>query len=273
MKDILADAKKLIRQADAILVTAGAGMGVDSGLPDFRGIEGFWKAYPAIKDLGLRFEEMANPQWFEDDPTLAWAFYGHRLNLYRETTPHNGFLELLKLCEKKKNGYFVFTSNVDAQFQKAGFNDDKIVEIHGQIEHFQCQINCTDQIWKDKDTFIEIDEDNFRATGELPTCLNCGSIARPNILMFGDWGYNSQRRDMQSNRLQNWLKMAGKIVILEFGAGVSVPTVRFFGEDITSKYDAKLIRVNPRDADAPTGELSISLGAKEAIELFTLSYI
>ena len=60
-----------IRDADALLITAGAGMGVDSGLPDFRGTEGFWKAYPAIAKLGLRFAEIANPEWFEKTPELA----------------------------------------------------------------------------------------------------------------------------------------------------------------------------------------------------------
>ena len=55
---------------------SGAGMGVDSGLPDFRGQHGFWRAYPAIAGLGLSFEEMANPAWFKRDPHLAWAFYG-----------------------------------------------------------------------------------------------------------------------------------------------------------------------------------------------------
>ncbi len=62
-------------------------MGVDSGLPDFRGAEGFWRAYPVMAKLGLSFEEMANPAWFQTDPHLAWAFYGHRLNLYRRTQP------------------------------------------------------------------------------------------------------------------------------------------------------------------------------------------
>ena len=80
-----------IKNADAILITAGAGIGVDSGLPDFRGNKGFWKAYPPIAKLGISFSEMANPMWFERNPKLAWAFYGHRLNLYRKTTPHKGF--------------------------------------------------------------------------------------------------------------------------------------------------------------------------------------
>ena len=96
-------------------------MGVDSGLPDFRGAQGFWRAYPAIAKLGLSFAEMANPAWFSENPHLAWAFYGHRLNLYRQTTPHQGFSQLLEIGSSKAHGYFVFTSNVDGQFQRAGF--------------------------------------------------------------------------------------------------------------------------------------------------------
>src|SRR5664279_5022571 len=100
--DKLRSAAEKIKAADALLVTAGAGMGVDSGLPDFRGTTGFWNAYPAIAKLGLSFEEMANPSWFEKAPNLAWAFYGHRLHLYRATTPHNGFNLLLKLAAEKR---------------------------------------------------------------------------------------------------------------------------------------------------------------------------
>lgn len=263
-------AKQLLNDADAILITAGAGMGVDSGLPDFRGVVGFWNAYPVIKDLGLRFEEMANPKWFEDEPELAWAFYGHRLNLYRETIPHEGFKKLLELSQNKKGKYFVFTSNVDGQFQKAGYDDNSITEVHGSINHFQCTENCTNHIWKDDGTYIEIDPETFRAESALPTCINCGAIARPNILMFGDWNWISERTDIQSHRLQNWLDSVKendyKLVILEFGAGLAVPTIRFFGENIASRYDGTLIRVNPRDTQVPDGEISLYMGAKEAIE-------
>src|SRR3954464_8610293 len=67
-------AANAIRSADAILIGAGAGMGVDSGLPDFRGSEGFWKAYPPLKKLGLSFSRIANPYWFRQDPEQAWGF-------------------------------------------------------------------------------------------------------------------------------------------------------------------------------------------------------
>ncbi len=265
----LEKAKKIIKEAEAIMITAGAGMGVDSGLPDFRGIEGFWRAYPVIKDLGLRFEEMANPKWFEKNPALAWAFYGHRLNLYRETTPHAGFGKLLEIANRKKD-YFIFTSNVDGQFQKAGFDANRIVEIHGSIHHFQCAQNCNKKIYKADVGHIMIDEKTFRAQEPLPTCPDCGGIARPNILMFGDWEWNAQRTDIQSHRLQRFLDEVEEknhsLVILEFGAGKAIPTVRAFGERVARKKGVTLIRVNPRDTEVPSGNISFPLGAKEMIE-------
>ena len=79
----------------------------------FRAAEGFWKAYPPFRRLGLDFAGLADPQWFERDPRLAWEFYGHLLNLYRHTHPHVGFALLQSWMERCPLGGFVFTSNVD----------------------------------------------------------------------------------------------------------------------------------------------------------------
>ena len=127
MSELLQRAVELIRAADYLLIGAGAGIGVDSGLPDFRGAEGFWKAYPKAAELGLDFSQMASPNNFQQDPSLAWGFYGHRFNLYRNTSPHLGF-SILNRWAQEKNDHFVFTSNVDGQFQQANFSDNHVVE-------------------------------------------------------------------------------------------------------------------------------------------------
>ena len=263
-------AAQALRAADAILITAGAGIGVDSGLPDFRGNEGFWKAYPPIARLGISFVEMANPQWFETDPKLAWAFYGHRLNLYRRTIPHQGFTRLLDVSRQKKGGYFVFTSNVDGQFQNAGFSDDRIEECHGSIHYFQCSAPCGNKIWSAENIQVKVDEDKFEAQSPLPLCPNCGDLARPNILMFGDWNWISNRTNDQGTRIRNWLKDAGsensKLVIVELGAGEAVPTVRMKSESAAQRHNGILIRINPRDHHVPHGHIPISLGSAEGIE-------
>ena len=87
----------------------------------------YQKEEQELAKLGLDFSEMASPKWFKENPKFAWAFYGHRLNLYRDAVPHNGFKMLLALVKEKNDNYFIFTSNVDGQFHKAGFNPDKFI--------------------------------------------------------------------------------------------------------------------------------------------------
>ena len=266
-KENLQIAKELLEKCDALLITAGAGMGVDSGLPDFRGVEGFWKSYPKAEELNLRFEEMANPRWFETDPGLAWAFYGHRLHLYRDTTPHEGFQKLLKLSNTKKFGSFIFTSNVDGQFQKACFNEDRIMECHGSIHHLQCLNDCQHKIWSANDTSITIGK-GFKAQHPLPSCPHCKRIARPNILMFGDWGWNDRRTDAQRDRLTAWISNiaddGAKLAIIEMGAGTAVPTVRNTSEQVAQEFNIPLIRINPRESFG--ADIELPLGALEALE-------
>jgi len=245
-------AREAIANADAILITAGAGMGVDSGLPDFRGNEGFWNAYPVIANLGYSFVDMANPEWFESKPKLAWAFYGHRLNLYRETIPHEGF-ELLKELVASKKEYFVFTSNVDGQFQKAGFPEEKVHECHGSIHHFQCT-SCSQPIYDASSESVEVDMEKFEALN-LPTCPSCGKVARPNILMFGDWGWDSSRSDEQARRLfdfkANVYEQGLTLAIIEIGAGTHIPTVRYESETTAKELNGFTVRINPRDYEIP----------------------
>jgi len=260
-----------ICHADALLITAGAGMGVDSGLPDFRGTRGFWNAYPHIAKLGIPFSKMANPAWFDRDPELAWAFYGHRLDLYRTTTPHQGFFELLRLCRQKQDGYFVFTSNVDGQFQKAGFEHDRVVECHGSIHYFQCCKPCGDSIWSAAAVNVTVDLQSFRAKMPLPACMHCGAMARPNIFMFDDWHWNRQRTDGQYQRLEHWMTDLRadnlKLGIIEIGAGNSVPAVRIFSEAAARAAGTTLIRINPQDFTVPYGHISLPLSGAEGIKM------
>jgi len=270
MNIVLNELKKIINNSEAILITAGAGMGVDSGLPDFRSNEGFWKAYPPMKELGLSFERLASPKWFEKDPALAWGFYGHRLNLYRKTIPHRGFTLLKALVEAKQNNYFIYTSNVDGQFQKAGFDDMKIVECHGSIHYNQCAKSCSSILWSNCDDTVEVDETLFRAKEPMPSCLICQELARPNILMFGDGGWNSNRKNEQSARFALWrdkvMKEAQSLCIIEIGAGENIPTVRDMGEHLCKKIKATLIRINPKDTWVPSKQYSLKMGGLDGLE-------
>lgn len=250
--------------ADALLIAAGAGMGVDSGLPDFRGNDGFWKAYPPFRKLGLSFSDLASPEWFRHDPELAWGFYGHRLDLYRRTEPHAGFGILRRWAERMPAGYFVFTSNVDGHFGKAGFADERVKECHGSIHHLQDVGKPNGDIWPAGDLEIRVDEETMRAAGPLPAGSDGKRLARPNILMFGDWEWNERRTEKQSHRFQQWLaelRRPARLVIVELGAGTAVPTVRMLSERLVRMANAKLVRINPREPDVPEGQVGLAGGS------------
>lgn len=266
----LSEAARRVRGGTALLVGAGAGMGVDSGLPDFRGPEGFWRAYPPYQQLGLRFEELANPVWFRRDPELAWGFYGHRLALYRRTVPHDGFRVLRSWGARMRHGMFVFTSNVDGQFQKAGFDPGRVHEVHGSLHHLQCLERCGAGILPADGVDVDVDPVTFRARGPLPACPRCGRMARPNVLMFGDSAWDEARSGEQEAQLGDWLdELRGDpdvhLVVVECGAGTGVPTVRRFSEMVGDMIDGTLVRINVREPQVPDHGVGIPLGAREAL--------
>lgn len=255
-------AAQWIAQADGLLICAGAGMGVDSGLPDFRGTRGFWQAYPALAQARLRFEQIANPAAFRADPRLAWGFYGHRLNLYRRTVPHAGFAILRRIAALVPNGYAVFTSNVDGQFQRAGFDAERITECHGSIHWLQCAEPCCASIWPAEDLAPVIDEARCMLLSDLPQCPECGGLARPNVLMFGDAQWLAARSEAQMQRLERWIARGARLVAIELGAGTAIPTVRWFAEQSATH----LVRINPTEARVASGRgVGIARGALDGL--------
>lgn len=257
------EAVAYLQQADSLVIAAGAGMGVDSGLPDFRGDEGLWRAYPRLREAGLDFFSVAAPRTFRRDPELAWGFYGHRLKLYRDTIPHAGFQILQQWAAGMEHGAFVYTSNVDGQFQKAGFAAENVVECHGSLHWLQCMNDCAGRLWEAAGWAPRVDERACRLLSPLPICPDCGELARPNVLMFNDAEWNADRTQRQHQRLEAWLHAVNRPVVVELGAGTAVPAVRWFA----SLLGAPLIRINPREHIVESGQgVGLAGGALDVLQ-------
>jgi NAD-dependent SIR2 family protein deacetylase len=238
----------LIARADALVIAAGAGMGVDSGVADFRGNAGFWRAYPPLGAAGFTFADIATPGAFDRDARRAWGFQGHRLALYRHTTPHAGYRLLQRWSEAMEHRGFVFTSNVDGHFQRAGFDPLRIEECHGSIHYLQCQARCSNMTWMASALMPTIDETRCEWTGSLPACPHCGRLARPNIQMFDDSDWIGDRHDLQALRRYRWLDQVQRPVVIEIGAGLNVRSVRDFAQRVVRERSGSLIRINPHEA-------------------------
>lgn len=225
-------------------------MSAPSGANTFRGNEGFWRNFPPYRELGLNFEQMANPASFETHLDVALGFYGYRHNLYSSLTPHSGYYSLKRVIDSKSLGGWIVTTNVDGHAQVAGF--ENVFECHGSINHWQ----CTNLICADKNGLVEppalvVDEETMTCA---PTnehyCGYCSNPLRPNILMFGDVDFCDLREKEQYSRYTHFkfrLEERGRlprVAVLEIGAGQAIPTMRVQAQQTANEFGTKVIRIN-----------------------------
>lgn len=252
--DKLEAAALAIASADALLIGAGAGLGVDSGLPDYRGTLGYWTQNP-------EWEEMASGQWFIQKPAQAWEVMREKTEWFARALPHAGYDALRSMAGRMSRGAHVYTSNVDAHFTRAGFHPDSVLECHGSMFFLQCASMCSREVWEVEDTNQLTDP-----SLPIPTCPHCEGIARPNVLLFGDNLWTCSRHVEQMKYYLAWRDaLAGaKVVVIEIGAGSTIASVREQCELVTERFDATLIRINPFEAECPEG-IGIPLGACAAL--------
>jgi NAD-dependent deacetylase len=155
---------ELIAANQPCVALTGAGISTESGVPDFRSASGVWAEYDPY--------EVASIDGFRLDPARAWEFYGRRLGVLADIQPNAGHLALAAL-ERAGLLEAVVTQNVDGLHQRAGSRD--VVEVHGSIATASC-VSCGR---------VERRE-QVVALLPLPTCVDCGSVLKPDVVMFGE---------------------------------------------------------------------------------------
>lgn len=170
---------ELIKRSKNIMVLTGAGMSAESGLPTFRGKDGYW-----IKD-GKNYKpmELATHEFFSIEPGTVWEWYHHRRNVYSDAKPnsgHDSLVELQNYCKSNSKTFLVVTQNVDNLHQRSGISQDSMFEVHGNIYYMRCSESCTNDLYP-----IPLDEN------AIPTCPKCSAITRPHVLWFDEF-YNEE---------------------------------------------------------------------------------
>ncbi len=108
----------------------------------------------------------------------------------------------------------------------------------------QCLEGCLGDVWSADSWAPEVDERACMLLNDPPLCPHCGGVARPAVLMFGDSEWIDHGRSLQLARLQGWRRKVELLLVIEIGAGTTIPSVRLFSEG----QDAPIIRINPDEA-------------------------
>ena len=244
MKKTLNDIKKLIEQADCILIGAGAGLSTSAGI-DYAGDEFKKEFAPFIKKYG--FTDLYTASFYEfETEEEKWAYFAKHIKFAdtgRKATPlYKNIYELVK-----NKSYFVITTNVDDQFEKAGF----VFATQGSYSKLQCSEACHNKLYDDTELvnrMIEETDCNLKIpTNLVPICPVCKERMEVNL-----------RKDAYFVQDENWYKQSKayedfvnnakdkKVILLELGVGFNTPIIiRFPFEQMTMQNkNWNLVRIN-----------------------------
>lgn len=230
-----------IRGAEKIVFVTGAGISQESGIPTFRGKDGFWGKYDPM--------QLATIDAFYENPKLVWEWYEERRRGILKALPNAGHLAIAKLAQYKD--VVVLTQNIDGLHQKAGSKN--VLELHGSI----IRIKCTSCLFQ---SYMESD---FEA---LPPKCSCGHILRPDVVWFGE----ALPQDVWRNAIMH--AQSCDVMVI---AGTSLVVSPANSLPLYAKQNgATLVEVNP-EKTVMSSEMNLSLRHTSAsalprlVELFT----
>ena len=184
------------RQARAgrIVVLTGAGISAESGIPTFRGEEGYW----TIGSREYRPQELATHDAFEAMPWSVWAWYLYRVCVCRGAEPNAAHHALVRLDAALGERCSLITQNVDGLHRRAGSPDARTFPIHGDISLMRCANECTSARYPLPEVPAlgrgQVVPD---ATKALLVCPKCGGMSRPHVLWFDEM-YDEPRYHYQT---------------------------------------------------------------------------
>jgi NAD-dependent protein deacetylase/lipoamidase len=221
-----------------VLVLTGAGVSAESGIPTFRGKDGYWRNLDPTK--------LATSEAFARDPQLVWKWYRERRQRIRNARPNAAHEAIARLAHHTEE-FLLVTQNVDDLHARAGTPAQRMVQIHGDISVTRCS-RCDFSYEGSGGSPEPPSSGRLRSIAptsendvELPRCPRCNAVMRPGVVWFGE---QLPRNELQG--VENFLDRGACDVVIVVG------TTATFGYIIDwalsgSRDGGELIEVNPEE--------------------------
>ena len=250
MDRVIDACRAALARGGGVIALTGAGISAESGIPTFRGREGYW----TVGAEEYHAQELATAATFEIMPWEVWAWYLYRRATCRQAVPNPGHLALVRLDAALTDRFSLITQNIDGLHRRAGSPDARTYPIHGDIDLMRCAARCCTDRWPIPDAAPLLTRgapvpDAARA---LLVCPRCGGPARPDVLWF-DETYEEPYSFAQTVRRR--AEQASLIVVVGTSASTNLPWhVVMLG----LRAGATIVDVNLEDN--PFGEIAASSG-------------
>jgi NAD-dependent deacetylase len=223
-------AARLLDGAGSVVVSTGAGMSKESGIPTFRDApNALWGKFDPAK--------LASADGFLSDPPLVWRWYEERRRMISTAAPNPGHLAIARL-ETLFDDFVVITQNIDDLHRKAGSKN--IVEMHGNIFRFKC-FDMNHPI------------DTLPEDGRVPPRCGCGSLIRPDVVWFGEL-LPEHAVHLAYSALERC-----EVMLVVGTSGVVYPAAGF--PEVARNHGARVIEINP-EATPITPLADVFLGGR-----------
>ena len=229
----VADLTQLLAEHPNVLIAAGAGMSAELGLKTY------WTGDENQYAGGLsrhNLTHLEHVQWstWKNHPTVQSTYFQELQAEFNKALTHNPeshYTELLKWLEDAQKNYFVVTSNIDNAFLHYNYDPERLLEVNGTLSYSQC--------------LTAPSKHGVFETLPNSACPKCGKDARPNALHFDDYVFNGSRRKTQENNLKRFIYNNPDILVLEFGVGGTVPSIKHITETVRLEEAGTVLQVNP----------------------------
>ncbi len=228
-KNYLSGQSKLaeaIDKAEYVVIGAGAGLSTAAGF-SYSG-ERFREYFSDFEEK-YGFHDMYSGGFYPfDSPEEMWAYWSRFICINRYADSENGVYKMLFSLVKDKN-YFVITTNVDHQFQRTGFDKNRLFYTQGDYGLFQCSVPCCAKTWDNEDiikSMLKLQKNMKIPTEAIPHCPNCGEPLTMNLRsddkFVEDEGWHKAARNYE-----NFLKKSnnGRVLFFELGVGYNTPAI------------------------------------------------
>ena len=221
-----------------LTVLSGAGISAESGIPTFRGPEGYWR----VGSKEYRPEEMATHAMFQMDPWEVWSWYLYRRAVCRRAAPNPGHFGVVSMEKILGDRFRLITQNVDGLHLLAGNTQERTFQIHGNIHFMRCARLCCTELFpmpssiKDKGINESVTEDEKKKLA----CPHCMGLSRPHVLWFDEF------YDENFFRAESALQWAGRTdLLLVVGTSGATTLPMQVSQIVYKKQDALIVDVNP----------------------------
>jgi NAD-dependent deacetylase len=250
MDAVIAACREALARAGNVIVLTGAGVSAESGIPTFRGKDGYW----TVGTRDYHPQELATHEAFTAMPWDVWAWYLYRRGVCRAAQPNAGHTAIVRWDAALGDRFALVTQNVDGLHRRAGSPPARTFAIHGDIDQMRCSRECT------LDRVPIPDEVPALAKGEsvaaehraLLVCPRCGAMTRPHVLWF-DESYDEPRFHLDTVRARS---IGATLVVV---AGTSAQTnLPWQVVGLAARAGATIVDVNVEDN--PFGDIAAESG-------------